>query len=121
MRTRRYIPESNILVPLLEQLLETFTSTDENGISKFVDPVTLAPLFNVKAIQEFKKLIPHVKKGCLSDCIDIPLYYKLKVDSTSGLMMYRCVRGTSSIEGGIHQKVHENRIKQRLFKNVVTG
>lgn len=105
LRTRRHVPKPSILLPLMENLINTFTKTDQSGLSLFVDPVTLAPLFNPKSVKEFKELLPHVKHGCLSDPKNIPLYYEKKICSHSGLMIYRCVRGTSSLEGAIHQKV----------------
>jgi hypothetical protein len=32
------------------------------------------------------------------------MYYQMKVDK-NGLPKYRCVRGTNSVEGSIHQKI----------------
>ena len=46
----------------------------------------------------------HVKKGCLSDFPGEPLYFKVGQDS-DGLNLYRCVRGSNCLEGGLHKNL----------------
>ena len=40
----------------------------------------------------------------MSDPTDVPLYYSSKRDE-NGLPIYRCIRGTNSLEGGVHQNI----------------
>ena len=49
----------------------------------------------------------HVRRGCLSDPPDVQLYYRIpEKDAGSGaLPAFRCVRGTNSNEGTVHQKL----------------
>jgi hypothetical protein len=78
-RMRRSIPGPEVLLPLLNTLLNTYTATDKDGNSKFLDPQNEQPLFSNKSIEAFRKLLPHVEKGCISDPVGIPLYYQTGV------------------------------------------
>ena len=59
------------------------------------------PLFNQKARKQTKNILQTARLGLMSDPPGIPLYYKMGVDH-NGLPYYHCIRGTNSIEGGIH-------------------
>jgi hypothetical protein len=51
-----------------------------------------------------KRLLRTAELGFLSDPPGIPLYYKMGIDR-DGLTIYRCIRGTNSVEGGVHMVV----------------
>ena len=104
----RTIPKPEVLVVRLNSLLEKYTTKYEDGSMLYTDPSTSKPLFSPSSIEEFKKLLVHVQKGCISDPIGINLYYEICINQKTGLMMYRCIRGTSDIEGGVHQKLIKN-------------
>lgn len=72
---RRYIPQPDILIPLLRQLFDIYTASDDHGIPKYRDPKSGKPLFSAENIDQFEQLMVHVKKGCLSDPPNIPLYF----------------------------------------------
>jgi hypothetical protein len=52
-----------------------------------------------------------IRLGLVSDPPDIPLYVELGKDK-EGLTLYRCCRGTNSVEGGVH---HNLRARFRPF------
>ena len=61
-------------------------------------------LFTSQTKKVIDNLLKHVDNGCLSDPLDCPLYFKTGTDSDN-LPIYRCVRGTNDVEGGVHQKL----------------
>jgi hypothetical protein len=63
------------------------------------------PLFNKKAWGLHKATLRHIRKGCLSD-IDAMSYYVHIRDDKYGVPVYRCIRGTSALEG-FHQKIRQ--------------
>ena len=46
------------------------------GIFIYSDPVSKENILTEKNIKEIDQLIVHIKSGCLSDPIDVPLYYE---------------------------------------------
>ncbi len=55
-------------------------------------------MFRTEAKKCIDNLLKHIQKGCLSDP-DIPLYYERSNQRNDGMVNYRCVRGTNSVEG----------------------
>ncbi|CEP10632.1 hypothetical protein [Parasitella parasitica] len=53
---------------------------------------------------EKKRVTQSIRLGHLSDPVGVPLYFRVKEDKF-GLTIYRCVRGTNSVEGGIHTNI----------------
>ena len=95
-RIRRRIPSAEELYPLLKELFNTFGS--------MVDASTKKPLFDDAANKEAKLILKAVKAGRVSDPVGLQLYYFLRIDQ-DGLAVYRCARGTNSVEGGVHQNI----------------
>jgi hypothetical protein len=62
------------------------------------------PLFSDSACKQAKSIIRVAQLGLISDPPGYALYYKMGVDP-DGLPYYRCVRGTNSVEGGIHMVI----------------
>jgi hypothetical protein len=96
-RVRRLIPPPEQLVPRLQAVYDEFTK------AKYRDPKTQKHLLDDEARGVFRNVIEHATKGCLSDPPDIQLYFKTKIDQHK-LQVYRCIRGTSSLEE-FHQKL----------------
>jgi hypothetical protein len=88
---RRAVPGSKILLYRFDKVCNLFGNLE--------DAKTKEPLFREETKKKIKNLRVHIKKGCLSDVPGIPLYHVACKDSQSGLPVYRCVRGTNSIEG----------------------
>ncbi|KAI3636130.1 hypothetical protein MIR68_005482 [Amoeboaphelidium protococcarum] len=97
-RVRRLIPPAPVLVERLRHVLMEFSQ------EKYTDPDSGKPLLDSVAKEEFAKLLIHAGRGCLSDPQGISLYYEKGKDK-DGLTLYRCIRGSSSVEGAVHQKL----------------
>jgi hypothetical protein len=52
-----------------------------------------------------ERLLDAARRGFLSDPPGISLYYHMGKDN-DGLSLYRTVRGTNSVEGGVHMAIH---------------
>ncbi|THU77623.1 hypothetical protein K435DRAFT_846105 [Dendrothele bispora CBS 962.96] len=68
------------------------------------DPKLKLKLFNETAWKQAAGIVEAARRGLLSDPPGIPLYYVLGVDRDN-LTIYRCIRGTNSVEGGIHMTI----------------
>lgn len=87
------------IIPAKEELRRRLVAVrDRYLLGDFTDPTTNLPTLNKEAQLEFEKLLKHVDLDCLSDPPDCALYF-IKGKDKDGLNMYRCVRGTSDIEG----------------------
>jgi hypothetical protein len=66
--------------------------------------------------------LKHIRRNCLSDIPFVSYYYPLGEDK-DGLMLYRCIRGTSALEG-LHQKLRQLvrcfSTSPRFMKSLVT-
>ncbi|KAI8080946.1 hypothetical protein BDF21DRAFT_493265 [Thamnidium elegans] len=62
-------------------------------------------LFNESVLKE-------IEAGHVSDPAGMPLYRQIKTDK-DGLPIHRCLQGTSSVEGGVHQNI----IRKFVFFN----
>ena len=98
-RIRRVIPHP---VELYPKLVEVFKAHMD-----VVDDSSGLKLFNDEARKQAKCILDLVAKGVISDPHDVQLYFYLSTDS-DGLAIYRCIRGTNSLEGGVHQNIHRN-------------
>ncbi|KAG0696824.1 hypothetical protein DFH29DRAFT_1024356, partial [Suillus ampliporus] len=95
-RVRRHIPPPEILLPRVADVIRTY--------GPIKDATTGQPLFNDRAWEIAKHVMENVQLGYYSDPADVDLYFEIGKDQ-HGLMLYRCCRGTNSIEGGIHQNL----------------
>ncbi|KAJ7037315.1 hypothetical protein C8F04DRAFT_1331804 [Mycena alexandri] len=67
------------------------------------DGKTGIPLFNSAAWKIAKNILELIKNGFVSDPPGIQLYYCIGFDEkAAALPIYRCVRGTNMVEGGVH-------------------
>ncbi|KAJ3771035.1 hypothetical protein FB446DRAFT_789987 [Lentinula raphanica] len=97
---RRYIPPPAKLEADLKLLFESFknivcSSDVRRGRGRF---------FSKESNQVSQNLLDTVHSGFLSDPPGIPLYYIIGWDR-DGLPLYRTIRGTNSIEGGVHMLI----------------
>ncbi|KAG6835293.1 hypothetical protein H0H93_003051 [Arthromyces matolae] len=92
-RCRRTVPPAERLYPLVHDVFMTW--------GPLKDAKTHLPLFNDAAWKIAKNILELIRYGYVSDPPGISLYYIIGLD-TNGLPLYRCIRGTNSVEGGVH-------------------
>jgi hypothetical protein len=56
--------------------------------------------------KQAKQVLKLIKEGYISDPAGYYFYIKTGLDS-DGLNLYHCTRGTSSLEGGVHQNINK--------------
>src|SRR6266566_580904 len=95
-RIRRVIPPPETILEPVYNVLAQY------GVLKCA--ATGDPLFDKQAWNEASNFLTVIGKGYLSDPQSLSMYQAQRRDK-HGLMVYRCVRGTNSLEGGIHQNV----------------
>ena len=61
-------------------------------------------MFDNEAWKQSKNVLRTIHEGHVSDPPEFSFYFKMGNDR-DGLPLYRCCRGTNSLEGGIHQNV----------------
>ena len=96
-RVRRTIPSPAALEEEFKALVEVY--------AKQLDPKTNEPLFRRKTWAVYKTSLVHIKNGCVSDAPGVTYYIEIGVDST-GMPLFKCIRGTSALEG-FHQKIRQ--------------
>ncbi|KAG6891629.1 hypothetical protein C0992_001314 [Termitomyces sp. T32_za158] len=96
-RCRRTIPPPEILFPLVYDVFMTW--------GPLKDAKAQLTLFNDAAWKIAKNILELIRNGFISDPPGIPLYYIIGLDA-NGLPIYRCIRGTNSVEGGVHTHLH---------------
>jgi hypothetical protein len=100
-RIRRVIPKRHILVPRLEKLFYGYKDilcTAQNG------SLQSRRFFPKLALEMFLRLIQTAKLGFVSDPDGKSLFIRMGTDR-DGLPLYRTIRGTNSVEGGVHMAV----------------
>ncbi|KAJ6502069.1 hypothetical protein C8R45DRAFT_608315 [Mycena sanguinolenta] len=100
-RIRRYIPPPEKLAADLAVLFNSFQNVH--------DSVERSPgrehyFFSKEARKTADNLLETVRLGYMSDPPGIALYY-VRGKDRDGLNLYRTVRGTNSVEGGVHMLV----------------
>ncbi|KAF9011458.1 hypothetical protein BDZ89DRAFT_1167536 [Hymenopellis radicata] len=100
-RIRRYIPDRHTLTKRLTVL---FTGYQDIFCSTKNQPSSRHQFFSDDAKEMATRLLETVRLGFLSDPPNIPLYYLMGRDR-DGLNIYRTIRGTNSVEGGVHMAV----------------
>lgn len=89
-RVPRVVPAPEILAPRLDDLLQRYSHevyTDQRH----------GPLINDGCKKAFLDLKKHVENWCLSDPPGVQLYVRKHKD-LNGLDLYRCLRGTNTVE-----------------------
>ncbi|KAJ6557626.1 hypothetical protein B0H19DRAFT_1376305 [Mycena capillaripes] len=97
-RIRRFIPDRKTLLRRLDLLFDAYADI-QCSTKK-----TRGSFFSDEAKEMAKHLRETVRKGYLSDPSGISLYYLMGKDR-EGLKIYRTVRGTNSVEGGVHMAI----------------
>lgn len=95
-RVKRRVPSRVQLVKELKTLFEVY--------GKLSDAKRGDLLFSKQNWLEAQQVLKLCSSGLMSDPPDVQLYYHTSTDS-NGLPLYRCIRGTNDIEGGVHQKI----------------
>jgi hypothetical protein len=89
---RRYCPKPEVLRQRLEELWNTWHDCDDEEYGQ---------LFNERAIVAWKLMLKRVDDGFYSDPDGLVLYIQVGV-TEDGLPVYKCIRSTSDVEGGVH-------------------
>lgn len=92
---RRHVPAAEELERRLGRIFEVYAMLQ--------DATTKEPLFRAKSRNVWTALLKHVRKGCFSDPEGLSLYFERRYNR-QGLVLWRCIRGTNSIEGYHKQK-----------------
>ncbi|KAF5342768.1 hypothetical protein D9758_017029 [Tetrapyrgos nigripes] len=95
-RVRRYVPRKEVLHPILKEFFDCWGNV--------ICSVRKIPLFNEESWKKAHAVLQDVQRGWLSDPSSIPLY--VYDGQQEGLTLYRCLRGTNSVEGGVHNPIH---------------
>ena len=66
--------------------------------------MTGQPLFNDASWEKAKNVIENVRMGYYFDPPGISLY-TIRGTDADALTLYRCLRGTNNVEGGVHQNI----------------
>ncbi|KAF7323784.1 3'-5' exonuclease domain-containing protein [Mycena kentingensis (nom. inval.)] len=94
-RCRRTVPPAEVLHPLVHRLFMLY--------GPLRDAKTNLPLFNAAAWKTAKNILELIRYGYVSDVPGVVLYYCIGFDAEAdGLPLYRCIRGTNMVEGGVH-------------------
>ncbi|KAI7872237.1 uncharacterized protein EV154DRAFT_580069 [Mucor mucedo] len=95
-RVRRVVPPPHELYPVMKTLFDE--------CSRWYDPRKNLPLFDDLCKKKCEAVLRKIEAGHVSDPVGVPLYRHIKTDKY-GLNIYRCLRGTSSVEGGVHRNI----------------
>lgn len=98
-RIRRYIPKHEVLVKRLELLFNGYKDIKcsvQHGRKQY--------FFSKEAKEMATRLLETARRGLLSDRIGMSLFFRMCTDR-DGLTVYRTIRGTNSVEGGVHMTV----------------
>ena len=99
------IPAPEIIVPRLQLLFDGYKnlicSSKQNKLEEQPGQV----FFSKDACGMAARLIDTARLGFLSDPVGVSLYYRMGIDK-DGLSIYRTIRGTNSVEGGVHMTIH---------------
>jgi hypothetical protein len=101
-RIRKFIPDRLVLVARLQKLFDAYRDIlCSNQSAQGRRP---KPFFSKQASEMANHLLDTARRGLLSDPPGITLYYQMGTDR-DGLPLYRTIRGTNSVEGGVHMAV----------------
>ena len=94
-RVRRSVPQPEELAREFIRVVQLFADVEDAKTGK--------PLFSKEAWNLYRSSLKHIRTGCLSDIEDMTYYIQIWEDSL-GIPLFKCVRGTSALEG-LHQKI----------------
>lgn len=97
-RIRRYIPPRKVLAERLKKLFAAYSNTQCSTKKE------RGPFFSEEAKEMAEHLLDTAKKGYVSDPPGLSLHFIMGKDRDK-LNIYRTVRGTSSLEGGVHRTI----------------
>ncbi|THH17937.1 hypothetical protein EUX98_g9038 [Antrodiella citrinella] len=95
-RVKRFSPRSGVLFQRVLEVVKTY--------GPLKDASTGQPVFNDSCWKKAENVLENIRMGFYSDPLQIPLYQVNRKDK-DGLPIYKCVRGTNGVEGGVHQNV----------------
>ncbi|KAJ7662182.1 hypothetical protein DFH06DRAFT_1325495 [Mycena polygramma] len=97
-RVRRYIAPPEYLESVLDTLFKTHANVtcSTHGIK----------LFNADTHKAAQAMLADVRRGWLTDPPGVALYNRLRIDK-NGLTIWHDLRGTNSLEGGVHRPVRD--------------
>ncbi|CEP15769.1 hypothetical protein [Parasitella parasitica] len=95
-RMRRHVPPPDELHASVKALFDIYEDS-KCAVSEF-------SLFDRRCKAVAPSVLDSIKRGHISDPPGISWYYLLYIDKL-GFPVYRCTRGTNSIEGGVHQNI----------------
>jgi hypothetical protein len=103
-RIRRLIPAPEIIVPRLQLLFDGYKNLICSSKQNQLKEQTGQTFFSKDACDMATRLINTARLGFLSDPVGVSLYYRMGIDK-DGLTIYRTIRGTNSVEGGVHMTI----------------
>lgn len=98
-RVRRYVPEPNVLYPIVKEFFDCWGAIICTGKK--------IPLFTPDSWNKSQSILHDIQKGWVSDPKGISMYVLEWVDK-HGFNIYRCLRGTSDVEGAVHTHIRKN-------------
>lgn len=103
-RIRRLIPSPEIIVPRLQMLFDGYKNLICSSKQNQLEERPGQMFFSKDARDMAARLIDTARLGFLSDPVGVSLYYRMGIDK-DGLTIYRTIRGTNSVEGGVHMTI----------------
>ena len=94
-RIRRQVPAPKELEKRYQEVVELYKD--------IVDAKTEKAFFSNRALRVHKSTLKHIRRNCLSDIPGVSYYIQVGKDRL-GIPLYKCIRGTSALEG-FHQKL----------------
>ncbi|KAI8136866.1 hypothetical protein BJV82DRAFT_675472 [Fennellomyces sp. T-0311] len=95
-RVKRVVPPPSELLPKVHRLFQTL------GPLKCAK--TGQALFNRLNWKQAASVLESIQAGHVSDPPGLSLYFHIRTDKNN-LPIYKCFRGTNSVEGGVHQNI----------------
>ncbi|KAL9536874.1 hypothetical protein MBANPS3_012294 [Mucor bainieri] len=96
-RVKRRVADPPTLIPILKALFLSLGPLKDSNSGR--------ALFDKVAWKQAHSVLKIVQQGHASDPPGVQLYYKTGRTDSYGLPVYRCIRGTNSLEGGVHQNL----------------
>ncbi|KAF7720604.1 hypothetical protein EC973_007053, partial [Apophysomyces ossiformis] len=95
-RVKRVVPPPEELLPVVDNLFKEY--------GPLICSRTGIPLFDQEAWRQASHVLEAIRLGHVSDPSGYSLYFKIGHDENQ-LPLYRCSRGTNTLEGGVHQNI----------------
>ncbi|KAL9536765.1 hypothetical protein MBANPS3_012383, partial [Mucor bainieri] len=96
-RVKRRVADPPTLIPMLKALFLSLGPLKDSNSGR--------ALFDKVAWKQAQSVLKIVQQGHASDPPGVQLYFKTGKTDKYGLTTYRCIRGTNSLEGGVHQNL----------------